>query len=197
MFRLGHYGMALLVYSVIGLALLVRGYRDDALAGGVVMLLFTMHPDMDGDFSFIPHREITHTVWFAVLVGLGCALIILAEGLYRGRDRTDLTWPVTWAFSLGTLSGLTHLFADMLNPWGVMPFYPLSNVLITFDLVKASNVHANVGLFVAGILASVAAWHVGTARAPETAGDARPASPRPAGSIRAALRRLFPNDPDR
>ena len=188
--------MALLVYSVIGLALLTRGYRDDALAGGVVMLLFTMHPDMDGDFSFIPHRQITHTVWFALLVGIFCALLIVGDGLYRGRDRTALTWPATWAFSLGTLSGLTHLFADMLNPWGVMPFYPVSNFLITFDVVKASNVAANVGLLVAGVFASVAAWRIGSARAPEPAADDI-AAPEPTGSIRSALRSLLPNDSDR
>ena len=167
MFRLGHYGMALLVYSVIGTALLSRGYRDDALAGGVVMLLFTMHPDLDGDFSFVPHRQITHTVWFCLLVGLCCALIVAADVLYRKHDLGEVRRPALWALSLGTLSGLTHLFADTLNPWGVMPFYPVSNFLITFDVVKASNVAANVALLVAGVAASLVAWRVGTARAPE------------------------------
>ena len=204
MFRLGHYGMVLLVYSVVGTALLARGYRDDALAGGVVMLLFTMHPDLDGDFSFVPHRQITHTVWFCFLIGLGCAVVVAADVLYRKRDLDEVRRPALWALSLGTLSGLTHLFADTLNPWGVMPFYPVSNVLITFDVVKASNLAANVALLAAGVLASLVAWRVGTARAPEPEPAPEPsgvpaesASEGPIGPFRTLYRRLVPADSER
>lgn len=192
MFRLGHYGMAMIVYAVVALVLLARGYREDAVFGVFVMLLFTMHPDFDGDFSFIPHREITHTVWFAALVGLLCALIVIAEEAYRHRALSPAKKPGAWAFSLGTLSVTTHLLADMLNPWGVMPFYPVSNVLITFDVVYASNDAANYALLLAGLLALAASWHAGHLLGPEEMGSERG----PITAIKHRYRRIVGTDAD-
>lgn len=159
--------MAMLIYAFVAFGLLVNGYRRDAVGGAVVVLLFTMYPDLDSRFAFIPHRQITHTVWFAMLVGLGCAALIATGVLYRQTSRRRAIRAVSWSFSLGTLAVLIHLFADALNPWGIMPFYPVSTMFVSFDLVKASNPMANYGLLLGGATLLTTSWYAGTAVAEE------------------------------
>lgn len=190
MYLPGHVGTALLVYSIIGYLLISKGYRDDAIAGGAVMVLFTMHPDVDTYIASIPHREITHTVWFALFVGVGCAFVVLANAAFRHRSFNGTSVPAAWAFSLGTLSIITHLLADVITPWGIMPLFPVSDTLITFDLVLASNDAANMSLLAAGLFATALSWHYGHRAGAEmyTEEDATP-------SLRAIYRRIVGSNP--
>lgn len=148
MFPPGHYGMAMALYAVVGYALLTRGYVRDALSGGGIVLAYALFPDMDGKLSFFVHRGVTHTLWFAVAVGAFCVLVVATS--LRGRRRREAIRGAAWAFFLGAFSVVAHLLADVINPWGVMPLYPVSPALFTLDLVRATNDAANYAMFAAG-----------------------------------------------
>lgn len=175
MFPPGHYGMALLLYAVVGYQLLKRGYTRDALSGGGIVLAYTLFPDVDGEFEFLVHRGVTHTLWFAVAIGLLCVLVV--AGSLRGRSRRRATLGALWAFFLGWFAVVVHLLADVLNPWGVMPLYPLTPALYSLDVVRATNDAANYAMLVAGVVVAVA-----------TVLAARPQKARPQWLVRAYQR---------
>jgi inner membrane protein len=159
MFPLGHYGMALLLYAVVGYVLLTRGYVRDALSGGGIVLAYTLFPDLDGKLSFLVHRGVTHTLWFALAVGALCVLVV-ASSLVR-RPRRQALRGALWAFFLGAFAVVAHLLADVINPWGVMPVYPVSDALYSLALVRATNDAANYALLAVGVGAATVAWVAG------------------------------------
>ena len=159
MFPPGHYGMALLLYAVVGYVLLSRGYVRDALSGGGIVLAYTLFPDVDGKLEFLVHRGVTHTLWFALAVGVFCVLVV-SSSLLR-RPRREAIRGAVWAFFLGAFSVVAHLLADVINPWGVMPIYPVSDALYTLDLVRATNDAANYAMLAVGVGAAAAAWVAG------------------------------------
>lgn len=160
MYRPGHYGMVLLLYSFVGYALLSRRYDDHAVAGTALVILVTMTPDWDGFVSWLPHRGPTHTVWFALLVGAVLGTAVVLDGRRRGHDPRTVASLGCWAGGLGTLSVLAHLVTDALNPVGIRPFYPVSDYLLTFELTTPGNPVANFGLLALGLLAAAACWRV-------------------------------------
>jgi inner membrane protein len=159
MFPPGHYGMALLLYAIVGYVLLSRGYVRDALSGGGIVLAYTLFPDVDGKFEFLVHRGVTHTLWFAVAVGLFCVLVVSSSLV--GRPRRQAIRGGLWAFFLGAFAVVAHLLADVINPWGVMPIYPVSPALYSLDLVRATNDAANYAMLAAGIGIALFAWFAG------------------------------------
>lgn len=159
MFPPGHYGMALLLYAVVGYVLLSRGYVRDALSGGGIVLAYTLFPDMDGKFEFLVHRGVTHTLWFALAVGGFCVLVV-STSLLR-RPRRQAIRGALWAFFLGAFAVVAHLLADVINPWGVMPVYPVSPALYSLDLVRATNDAANYAMLAVGVGVATAAWIAG------------------------------------
>ncbi|WP_435178389.1 metal-dependent hydrolase [Halorussus sp. AFM4] len=173
MFPPGHYGMALALYAVVGYALLRRGYVRDALSGGGIVLAYAMFPDLDGRVDFLVHRGVTHTLWFAAGVGLFCVLVVSTT--LQDRPRREAIRGALWAFFLGSFAVVAHLLADVINPWGVMPVYPVSPVLYSLDLVRATNDAANYAMLAGGVAVAIAAWLAG-----------RPGRPR-----RSLARRLY------
>ena len=159
MFPPGHYGMALILYSFVGYFLLRRGYTRDAFSGGGVVLALTLLPDIDGQIDFLVHRGVTHTLWFGVAVGLFC-VVALCGSLF-GRPRREAAVGALWAFFLGFFAIAAHLVADVLNPWGVMPLYPVTPALYTLDLVSATNDAANYAMLAVGIVAALTATLAG------------------------------------
>ncbi|NHN58726.1 MULTISPECIES: metal-dependent hydrolase [Halorussus] len=179
MFPPGHYGMALALYAVVGYALLRRGYVRDALSGGGIVLAYTLFPDLDGRFDFLVHRGVTHTLWFAAAVGALCVLAVATS--LRGRPRREAVRGALWAFFLGSFAVVAHLLADVINPWGVMPIYPVSPALYSLDLVRATSDAANYAMLAGGAAVATAAWLAG-----------RPGRPRPS-----LARRLYRRVRDR
>lgn len=159
MFPPGHYGVALACYAVVGYALLTRGYTRDALFGGGIVLSYTLFPDVDGQLDFLVHRGVTHTLWFALAVGALCVLVV--GSALRHRPRREAVRGALWAFFLGNLAVVAHLLADVVNPWGVMPVYPLSPRLYSLDLVRATNDAANYAVLAFGIGTAALAWTAG------------------------------------
>ena len=161
MFPPGHYGVALTLYALVGYALLSRRYDSDALYGGGVVVAFALLPDVDGDLAVLVHRGATHTLWFALAVGTACVLVVASS--LRSRPRDEAIRGACWAFFLGAFAVVAHLLADVLNPWGVMPLYPVSTDLYALDLVYATNDAANYALLALGVGTATLAWVVGRA----------------------------------
>jgi inner membrane protein len=153
----GHYGVALLVFAPVGVALVSAGLVDLAALVGAGSLWLAMLPDVDHRLPGISHRGPTHTVWFAFLVAAALGGI----GLLVGRAGTATPYgPETLAAvgaSIGLVSVGAHLLADALTPMGIRPFSPLSTRRYSLSLVTADSTVGNYGLLGFGVFVT-AAW---------------------------------------
>lgn len=167
MYQLGHYGAALLSYAPLGFLVLVAGFPQLAIVGGACTLALATLPDVDHRIPGCPHRGPTHTVWFALLVGLalgggGVALAVVTDGsgVAASESGTALFLGL-FGFAVGTLAILSHLGADVITPSGIRPFAPLRDDHYTYDIVRAKNPIANAVLFALGVAATGGALWAG------------------------------------
>ena len=150
MYKDGHRGAALLLMAPLTAMFGPVGLCMSMLAVAVCRL-----PDIDHDYSWLPHRGPTHTVWFAA----GVAVLVIAGG-YVGLSMFPIGLPVLpLAVLLGAtvfLGLLSHLFADALtvgrDAHAIRPFHPLSPRPFRFGLVQANSRLANTLLLVGGLL---------------------------------------------
>lgn len=154
MYKTGHIGAALLVYSPIGLALLLAGFDELAVLGGVGMIALATLPDCDHQLPVIAHRGPTHSIVFALALGavLGAAGVAFG-GAVAGVSATTMG---AFAFGIGALAVLSHLAADSITPMGIRPFWPFSRWRYSANVVRAKNPIANYLLLAAGIAAATA-----------------------------------------
>ncbi|GAB7010451.1 metal-dependent hydrolase [Halorubrum trueperi] len=157
----GHIGAGLLLYAPFGFIVAALASLELAAAGGVAVASMAMVPDLDMKTPLVKHRGITHTVWFAVLVGFGFGALGALVGLEEGILATILFSII--AFGFGTLTIISHLVADALTPMGVRPFAPVRDDKFTLNWFKAANPIANYALLGLGGLVAVAAIVAGTA----------------------------------
>ena len=146
MHKVGHHGAAMLGYAPI-IALLDPGHRWLAILGLPVALFAARLPDVDQRLPFVPHRGPTHTIWFALVLGLGAMVAfqaVIPEGPLLVRTG------VACVLSFGVL---THLASDAITPAGVRPFWPIWNRSIALPLCRAEDPVANWLLFVGGLFA--------------------------------------------
>lgn len=151
----GHLGGSLLVYTPIGAALVAGGARELALAAAVSMLGLAMLPDVDERLPLVPHREPTHSLTFAAVVGVvfgvGAHLLPAAGSVTIWRA-LELGLP-TVAFAIGFVTVLAHLLCDALTPAGVAFLWPLSTRRFALPVAGAGNPLANYLLLGLGLLA--------------------------------------------
>jgi inner membrane protein len=182
MHRTGHIGAALLTYAPVGYALLSADRFVLLIIGGICVLALASLPDIDLRLSCIAHRGPTHTIVFAIIVGLvfgaggwligdqlgvlGPRFIALgAEGSGREIDALsrvanrlhalDERRLTVFGVVVGILGIGSHLIADAVTPMGIRPFWPISSRRCSFDLVKAANPRANHLLFILGVLVTI------------------------------------------
>jgi inner membrane protein len=152
MYKEGHYGAALLVYAPFGYLLLAVKPML-ALVGGAGVLALATLPDVDIRLPLIPHRGPTHTVAFALVVAGVLALAgWLVGGQFGAASQVQLA---AFGSLVGAVGIGSHLFADMLTPMGVRPFWPWGPN-ISFSVTRAANPVANwvllaLGVFVTGL----------------------------------------------
>ena len=160
MYQTGHYGAALLAYAPLGFAVSAAGFRSLALVGGALALALAMVPDWDTKVPVVAHRGPTHTLWFAVLVGLAVA----AGGFVLGQSRGTVAALALagFGFLVAFLTICSHIVADSITPMGVTPFTPFSDRHITYDVVPAKHTVANYLLLGAGVAASAGAFGLAT-----------------------------------
>ncbi|WP_136715507.1 metal-dependent hydrolase [Halorientalis salina] len=148
MYRAGHLGVSLLVYAPLGFALVLLGRSDLAVLGELCMLSLATLPDTDHSIPFVSHRGSTHTVGFALLVGLAAG----AVGWVFGGQAVGMSSELAvFGFAIGTLAILAHLLGDVLTPMGIAPFWPLWNRRFTLRVTRADNTIANFSLFGLGV----------------------------------------------
>jgi inner membrane protein len=120
-----------------------------------------MLPDIDQNIERLTHRGKTHTIWFAVIVAVAFGI----AGAVGGNLAMELVPEVE---SLPLFSGLffgflafhgvvTHLLGDILTPWGVWLFRPVSDTNYSLGVVKSANTKANLFLFIIGVGAAAGA----------------------------------------
>jgi inner membrane protein len=154
-YRAGHLGVSLLVCLPVAVALVLVGRPDLAVLGELCVLSVASLPDVDHELPLVSHRGVTHTVWFALLVGSGFGAVGWVLG---GRPATPPALELGVAgFAFGTLGICAHLLGDVLTPMGVTPLWPLSGRTVTIDLVRAKNPVANYGLLGVGVVGTVGA----------------------------------------
>jgi inner membrane protein len=149
MHKTGHIGAALLVYSPIGLLLLLAGFDELAVLGGVGMIALATLPDCDHRLPVVPHRGPTHSLAFAVALGA----VLGALGFLFGGYLVAVPAVVmgAFAFLIGVLAVLSHLAADSITPMGIRPFWPVSRWHYSANVVRAKNPIANYLLLAVGI----------------------------------------------
>jgi inner membrane protein len=160
MYREGHVGAALIAYAPVGTVTLATGFEELAVFGALGAVGLAMTPDVDQRIPGIKHRGITHTVWFAAIIGATCgaagALVGASDGILAGVGLT------VWGFVVGTVVTASHVFADALTPAGVRPLAPYRDQEYSVAFARASNPIANYLLLAVGVGAVAAALWIGT-----------------------------------
>ena len=173
MHRAGHTGVWMLLYAPVAFTLLSEGRPEVAVLGAAIVYGVEQIPDADQFIPFLKHRGFSHTVAFAVLVGL----VLGAIGLFIG-ERAFLTvgnWITAQGFDnvgsalieaetavnerelarigfgMGTFGILAHLAGDVVTKMGIQPFLPVSSWRISLSRLRARNPVANQLLFTLGI----------------------------------------------
>ena len=150
----GHVGAALLAYVPFGTWLSHSGFGSLALVGALGMVLLSTVPDADRFVSATSHRGLTHTVFFAVFVGVFVGGIGFIGGAVTGSGLDSPATAGLFGFFVGCFTILVHVAVDALTPMGVRPLWPLSDWHVSLALTPSKHPGANYAFLVAGLLAS-------------------------------------------
>ncbi len=135
----GHVGIGLIAYAPLAGAVLAAGQPELAALGALLAVLFSTLPDAD-QLLPIPHRGPTHTVAFAlgvgVVVAVVAALVVPAVALAP-------SWTPAFVGTVVFVTLCSHIAGDAITPMGIRPFSPLSEFHYTMDLTPAKNARAN------------------------------------------------------
>lgn len=165
MHREGHYGAALLAYTPLGVVATLVAGPQFALVGAVAAVGLAMAPDVDVRVPGLAHRGPTHTVWFALLVGV----VLGGAGGAVGATRGDVLATVglgLFAFCVGVVSVCSHVAADALTPAGVTPLAPIDDRHVSYSVARASNPLANYGLLALGVAVAAGGYALAVSVAP-------------------------------
>lgn len=125
------------VFEILGM---VGGYTY--LASAVALIVLALFTTAWRHTKSIKHRGITHTVWFALFIGVVSAFLavfgVLSVAFLSGTNVSTaavdslFSLPSILAFGvycgfLGTIGVLFHFVGDMITPTPIQPFYPYSN----------------------------------------------------------------------
>lgn len=155
MYRNGHVGASLLLYAPFGFLLAALVSVEAGAVGALAAASTATIPDLDVRVPFVRHRGITHTVWFALLVGVAFGVVGVALGFRNGVAAALLFGGVGFLFGAGSI--VSHLLADALTPMGIRPYAPVRDTEYTLDLFTAANPVANYALLgLGGVAAAVA-----------------------------------------
>lgn len=144
----GHVGAALLAYAPLGVAATVFGAGDLAAIGALLAAGLSKLPDVDRDLPGVEHRGITHTLWFALLVGAVLGLAGVTLGLGDGVESAAVVG--FFAVATGIAATCSHVAADALTPVAVRPLAPVRTTSYAAGVAPSTDPAANYALLVAG-----------------------------------------------
>lgn len=176
MYRSGHFGMSLLMVSVVTLPL----HPTLALPLSVIMIATEPLPDYDMKIGFIEHRGYSHTLLAAIVVGavlsgiaVGIQTIIKQQanaapegiGVEAIIGFIPPAQPLALLVFLGTLLGfIAHFIADMITVGtgyhGIQPLAPISQWESPLQLCNADDASWNGGLLGIGMVAVAVSGYV-------------------------------------
>ena len=149
MYRGGHVGFNALLYAPF-VPLVSRGWSLElALVGAALAVGLANLPDVDQPLPRIPHRGPTHTIWFALLVGL-------FAGVATALAVPSAPPAFRFGFVVGTGSIVAHLAGDIVTPMGISPFAPVSRYHVTLGWFKSKNGRINRAFLLVGSTALLA-----------------------------------------
>lgn len=161
MYVLGHVGISLLLFAPLAGMLVSTGHPLLAGVTGLLLIALGPLPDLDTYTGRLDHRGPTHTVWFALavglLVGLVAAIGTASWNQYISSHPLLPVWVPVWFGGVSTLGVLGHLAGDLVTPMGLWPFRPVSDRHFTADLTPSKSPRANRLCFAAGSLGVVTA----------------------------------------
>jgi len=169
MYRRGHYGLALLVFSPLAFLLNISHASEAAFIGILIVVGVAPIPDIDQHIPFVSHRGITHTVWFIIAASTIATAVTWAaaiqgtqaiQGTLSTASAPNLILHALGVGFLVALGLITHLIGDMMTPMGIKPFAPVNDKKYTWKLTTSGDSTANNGLFVAGLGATGAAIYI-------------------------------------
>lgn len=154
---LGHVGVGFAAAAPLSFVLDGLGLGGATLPATVVLVGLSTLPDVDHHLPWTAHRGATHSVPFAVAVGLGVASCAGVAASIAGWGEADLLAALGFAIGAGAV-GL-HVLVDLFTPMGVPPLWPLSRERRTLAVVRSANRRANLALFALGLACwSGAVW---------------------------------------
>lgn len=142
----GHVGLGFLSCSPLFAWLLAHDRGLLAVAVLVSAMGFGVLPDAD-ELLAIPHRGLTHTVWFVVAVPIAVGGVVAVA---LPADSAG----IVLAGGAG-LALVSHLVGDVVTPMGLRPFAPLSDWHVSLNLTLSRARSINRILLVVGVLAMV------------------------------------------
>ncbi len=155
MYPIGHLGVALVLSAPFVAVLRPRV----ATRFTVLALLAATIPDLDLFVPWATHHGVTHTLGFAVAVGLAGLVLFGASSTMDSSDPSGSTAPVPpvaviYAFAL-SLGVAGHVVSDvlMLLPatQPVSPLWPISHAPVRVETLQYGNTVRNLGTFCLGL----------------------------------------------
>ncbi|RQG93167.1 metal-dependent hydrolase [Natrarchaeobius halalkaliphilus] len=149
----GHYGAALVAYAPVGFVVAVLLSAELAAVSGFVAIGLSVLPDVDMKTARIAHRGVTHTVHFAVLVGVILGLTGILVGVQTNFGAPFVLGSL--GLVIGTIAVASHIAVDALTPMGVDPLFTGNRY--SLSVTTAADPVANYALFCLGVTAIVLA----------------------------------------
>ena len=137
----GHAGLTLIIFSFL---MMPFGYSVEAIFIIIFSTALSSIPDIDLIYGW-KHRGIAHNIGFALVIGIGIAIIFF------------FTMPDTIIALTGFIGGfggvISHLLGDIITYKSFAPLAPFSKRKIALKYCKADNKKVNNGLVTGGVLA--------------------------------------------
>lgn len=123
--RDGHFGFTLIIY--FGILYLLNIFSTEKLILGLLAASISSLPDIDIRLR-VRHRGFTHSIFTGIVVG---AVV--------GYVMDYLGYSFIYGFEVVTFAFISHIIGDLLTYRPFKPFYPVSNISISFKLFRSNN----------------------------------------------------------
>ena len=163
MYKRGHAGIGLIIYSVPMYFLILNGFVFFAGFGFLLMLALVVVPDLDLVIPGFAHRGISHSFVMAFLVAIVMSIMAAVSLYFFGPLLMYFGIPfvplVGFVFAISLLAMLAHYAGDIITPAGVKlrkkpKYFPdswiFSDKNYSLNLTYASNPISNWVLYIIG-----------------------------------------------